>query len=387
MGAALLRSGLTAILALSLSSTQAVASLPAPPAEIAPVPVSLLVDLGSNQVLEARRPDRSFLPASVTKVMTLFIAFEEISAGKLPLDRKFIVDDDTAREWSGRGTSLYVRGGQEFTTDTLLHAIATASANDASVVLAKGYAGNVAAWTAMMNDAARRLDMTHSHYNTPNGWPDGGATYVSANDLARLSRAMITRYPKLYRHYFGQKRLVLNGVTLQSHDPTVGVVRGADGLKTGHTNEAGYNFLGSAERDGRRLVMVVAGAKTEPQRAAASRALLEWGFSAWNTRALFPARKKIASARVQNGDARLVPLVAQAPVYAVVPRDGNEPISLRLLYDGPLTAPIAKGARIARLEVKVGDMPPGYIPLFASRSVDVAGPFDRLFNGLMGLFS
>jgi D-alanyl-D-alanine carboxypeptidase (penicillin-binding protein 5/6) len=376
-----------ASLVLSLMAAPAGAAAPVPPAEIAAVPVTLLVDLGSGQVLQARQPDARFLPASMTKVMTAFVAFDEIAAGRLPLDRQFVVNSDTAREWSGRGTSLYVQGGQKLSADTLLHGIATASANDASVVLAEGYAGNVPAWTAMMNDAARRLGMSSSHYNTPNGWPDGGATYVSANDLVRLARAMITRYPKLYRHFFGQKRMTWQGATLQSHDPTVGVVPGADGIKTGYTREAGYNFLGSGERGGRRLVMVVAGAKSEAERVAASRALLEWGFSAWKARPLFAARTSIASAKVLNGAAREVPLVAHAPVYAVVPRHGDEAVSLRLSYNGPLIAPIAEGAQIAELEVRVGRMAPGRIPLFAGRMVETAGPFDRLINGLVRFFS
>lgn len=382
-----MRSGLVASLALGLIAAPADANAPAAPAEIAPIPVTLLVDLGSGQVLQARRADVSFPPASVTKVMTAFVAFEEIAGGRLPLDRQFIVGGDTAREWSGRGTSLHVQGGQRLSADTLLHGIATASANDASVVLAEGYAGNVPAWTAMMNDAARRLGMSRSRYGTPNGWPDGGATYVSAHDLVRLARAMIARYPNLYRHFFGQKRMTWQGITLQSHDPTVGVVRGADGIKTGYTREAGYNFLGSAERGGRRLIMVIAGAKDEAERAAAARALLEWGFSAWKARPLFAAGTTVTSARVQNGTAREVPLVARAPVYAVVPRHGGEPVSLRLSYNGPLTAPIAEGAQVAELEVKVDGMAPGRIPLFAGRMVETAGPFDRLINGLVRLFS
>jgi len=360
---------------------------PPPPPEIAPIPVSLLVDLGSGQVLTARKPDRSFVPASMTKVMTAYVAFEEMAANRLSPSRVFTVGDATARRWRGAGTSLDLAAGQNLTADTLLHGIATVSANDASVVLAEGYAGDVAGWTAMMNAEASRLGMTRSRFATPNGWPDGGATYVSARDLVTLARAMITRHPQLYRRYFGRKHMSWNGKVLQSHDPTVGVVAGADGIKTGHTAEAGYNFLGSARRGERRLVMVVAGAKSESERAAASRALLEWGFSAWEARPLFAAGAQVAEARVQGGAAREVPLVAAGPVYAALPRGTAAPVSLRLVYRGPIAAPIARGAPVAQLEIAVAGMQPGRVPLYAARDVAVAGPVDRLVNGLIGLLS
>jgi D-alanyl-D-alanine carboxypeptidase (penicillin-binding protein 5/6) len=361
--------------------------MPAPPPEIAGIPVTFLVDLGSGQVLEQRRPDLSFVPASMTKVMTAYVAFEEISAGRLTADRQFTVTPATAREWSGRGTSLDVAAGQRISTDTLLHGIATVSANDASVVLAEGYAGDIPGWSLLMNGAARRLGMAGSRFASPNGWPDNGATYVSARDLAKLAQSMITRYPALYHRYFGQKYMTWNGKVLHSHDPTVGVIPGADGIKTGFTREAGFNFLGSAARGERRLVMVVAGARTADQRAAASRALLEWGFSAWSARPLFSSHSPIATARVQGGDAREVSLIASSPVYAAVPRGKSAPISLRVVYRGPIAAPIAKGAPIAQLEVRVGDMEPGLVPLYAARAVSVAGPFDRIVNGLRGLIS
>lgn len=372
---------------LALIAGPVAAGTPAPPPEMANVPVGLLVDVNSGRTLYAREPDRRFLPASTTKVMTAFVAFEEMAKGRLTATQPFTVRNDTARLWNGRGTSLYLKAGTVIDAGTLLHGIATVSANDASVVLAEGYAADVGRWCALMNAQAQRLGMTNSHFATPNGWPDQGATYVSARDLVTLGEAMITRHPQLYRRYFGQKRTTWNGVTQESHDPTVGVVRGADGIKTGHTNEAGYNFLGSAERDGRRLIMVVAGAHSEAERASASRALLEWGFTEWRTRPLFAANKTIAQARVQGGDARQVPLVANRAVAAVLPKGEAGPITLKVTYDGPLVAPIAKGAKVAELEIGTGEGPPSRLPLFAGSAVGKAGPIDRLINGVAGLLS
>lgn len=383
----ILKSFLKFALVSVLGASTASASIPAPPPELASIPVSLLVDLGSGQVLTQRRPDVPFLPASVTKVMTAFVAFEEIDAGRLSLDRKFQVRPETSQEWFAKGTSMYLTPKDTPTTDDLLHGIMTASANDASVVLAEGYAGDVAGWTSKMNQAAKRLGMTRSHYSTPNGWMDEGHTYVTASDLVKLADAMITRHPTLYREYSGRKRYFWRDVAMRSHDPTVGVVPGADGIKTGYTREAGYNFLGSAQREGRRLVMVLAGSPTPKVRDTVARDLLEWGFSQWQARHLFDQGQPIVAAKVQGGDVREVPLVANREVHATLPKSGNEKVSLSVHYRGPLTAPLRKGQQVGELEIKVGDLAPGTIPLYVGRDVEEAGPLDRLANGIVNILS
>lgn len=362
-------------------------TIPAPPPQVAPIPVSLLVDLGSGQVLEQRHPDTPFLPASVTKVMTAYVAFEEIGAGRLDMDRRFQERPETEKEWFAKGTNMYITTKDRPTTRDLLHGIMTASANDAAVVLGEGYAGSVPAWAAKMNDAARRLGMTRSHYNTPNGWMDGGNTYVTASDLVRLADAMITRYPDLYREFSGHKRWVWRDVHMRSHDPTVGVVPGADGIKTGYTREAGYNFLGTAERGGRRLVMVLAGSPLPKVRDDAAKALLEWGFAAWDTRHLFDKGRTVAEAKVQGGDARSLPLVANRDIHATIPRGTSPAINLAVHYKGPLVAPIRKGEQVGELEIRVAGLAPGRVPLYAGRDVGKAGWLDRLINGFINLFS
>ncbi|CDO38876.1 D-alanyl-D-alanine carboxypeptidase family protein [Novosphingobium sp. KN65.2] len=378
----------SAIAGAVLLTAPAVAQAPAPPPELASIPVSLLVDIGSGQVLVQRRPDVPFLPASVTKVMTAFVAFEEIDAGRLPINRKFQVQPETSREWFAKGTTMYLTPNDRPTTKDLLHGIMTASANDAAIVLAQGYAGSVAKWTARMNAAAKSLGMSRSHYNTPNGWMDEGHTYVTASDLVKLADAMITRHPQLYREFSGRKHYFWRDVAMRSHDPTVGVVPGADGIKTGYTREAGYNFLGTAQREGRRLVMVLAGSPTYVIRDKAARDLLEWGFSQWHARHLFEQGQTVIEARVQDGDARAVPLVANREVHATVPNgDANEPISLSVHYRGPLQAPLRKGQQVGELEIKVGSLAPGKIPLYAGRDIGKAGPLDRLLNGIINLFS
>lgn len=361
--------------------------LPAPPQAIAAIPVSLLVDQGSGQALHARQPDLRFVPASMTKVMTVYVAFELIARGKLDPARSFTVRPETAAAWVGKGSSMNLRSGESVPLDALLHGITTVSANDASVVLAEGAAGSVAGWSALMNGAAAQLHMTNSHFATPNGWPDNGATYVSARDLVRLGDALITRHPELYHRYFGRRQFTWNGITQQNHDPTSGIIPGADGIKTGHTDEAGYNFLGSAQRGNRRLLMVIGGANSNVERMAASRALLEWGYTAWQDRPLFAPGALVGEARVQGGDARHVGLLAPHTISATLPRAAGKVTGLRIVYQGPLRAPLAKGTQVAELEIRVEGLPPSRVPLVSAQAVGKAGPLDRLRNGLMSLFS
>lgn len=382
-----MRKSVLATLPLAALLAGANAAPPAPPPEIAPIPVVLLAEAGSGQPLFARNPDLRFVPASMTKAMTAYVAFGLIASGKLREDKVFPIDPAVAREWSGKGTSLYLKGGDRVTADVLLRGITTVSANDASVALAVGHTGSVAAWTGLMNAEARKLGMTGSHFATPNGFPDQGATYVTARDLVRLGSAMAARYPDLYRRYFGQKQFAWNGLTQLNKDPVTGVIAGADGIKTGHTKEAGYNFLGSAERNGRRLISVVAGAASEAERASASRALLEWGFAAWHARQLFKQGAPIAEAQVQGGDVRRIALISGGAVHASFPKGNPGAISLQLVYKGPLIAPIEKGAKVAELRIITGAGEVGRVPLLAMRAVGKAGPLDRFWNGLAGIFS
>lgn len=360
---------------------------PLPPSEAAGIPVALLVDTGSGRELLARQPDRRFAPASMTKVMTAQVAFRELRSGRLRRDAVLTVPAALAREWNGKGTSLFLRAGDRVSVDTLISAITTVSANDAAVMLAQAHAGSIAGWTALMNQEAHRLGMAGSRFATPNGWPDQGATHVTARDLVRLSRSLIGEYPAEYRRYFGKRSFTYNGVEQRNRDPVTGFVAGADGIKTGHTNEAGYNFLGSAQRGQVRLVMVVGGARSEAERAAASRALLEWGFAAWDRRSLFDAGQPVARARVQDGEQLHVPLVSPVPLHATFVRGAAPKITLTLRYRGPLRAPLAKGQQVAELEIRTADGGTSSVPLYTDCAVGKAGPLDRIVNGLYGLIT
>ena len=322
----------------------------------------------------------------MVKAMSALVAFDLIKAGQLNPASSIIVDPDLARQWAGRGTTLSLRGGERVLVEQLIEGMVTASANDASEVLARHAAGSRAEWIRRMNTRARSLGMSGSTFASPSGWPDGGKTRVTAYDMIRLARALIEEHPALYRRYFGHHQMTWRGAALVSHNPFAGRVDGADGIKTGHTREAGYNFLGAVERDGRRLVLLIGGAPTEALRSSAARDLAEWGFAAWYSRPLVAAGQVIGRAQVQNGSARAVELVPLKDWRVAVPRGSNPRVTTRVIYRGPLRAPFEAGQVVAGLEVTVTGLPAHDIPLVTRQRVMQAGPFDRMVNGLLGLW-
>lgn len=350
-------------------------------------PVALLVDLGSGQVLHARNPDARFMPASVTKVMTLYLAFELIAAGRLDPSQIFMMSPVVASEWRRKGSTMFLDRGERVRVDDLLLGIANVSANDGAAVLAEGQAGSVAAWTTQMNQTALGLGMTGSYFASPNGWPDEGRTFTTANDLARLARALITRHPDKFGYYIGRAGFDYKGIAQVNHDPMIGRVPGADGIKTGFTNEAGFSYLGTARRDGQRLVLVLAGVENGRLRAKIARSYVEWGFSAFERRQLFAPGAAVGTARVQDGDARGVGLKAAGPVAINLPRGSDGELTATIRYEGPLRAPIAANQEVAVMEVSAPGVAPARIPLYAAEAVGTAGPIDRVINAIAAVFS
>ncbi len=366
-----------------------------PPAEVAQVPIALLIDLSSGRTLYAKEPDRRFMPASITKVMTLFTAFDLMHRGTLKPDQRYRMSAQAFKDWRRVGSTMFLDPAMNPSINDLLLGIATISANDATIVLAEGAVGSVPDWVALMNAEARRIGMKDSHFGNPSGWMDEGETYVTAHDLAKLAEAMIVGHPGYYHRYIGHKTLTWNGITQHNHDPILGWVQGADGIKTGFTNQAGYGFLGTAERGGRRLVIVIAGADKAADRTSAARALIDWGFAAFDSKPMFAARQKIGEAQVQGGTERHVSLITPSGFAATIPKDPRDPanlrpvslrpVSLRIVYDGPLEAPVQKGSIVASLEIRIGSAPPQLMPLVAGETVGRANWLARLRNGLFGL--
>ncbi|HYG48913.1 MAG TPA: D-alanyl-D-alanine carboxypeptidase family protein [Allosphingosinicella sp.] len=376
----------------------AAAALPAtaaaPPFETA-APVAYMVDLSSGAVLYSKDPDRRIPPASMAKMMTTHLAFHMIKRGEAKLAQMCQVRPETWRQWHGpqAGSTMFLSPGEQVSVENLLHGIVTLSGNDATVVLAECLAGTEPAYAALMNAEAKRLGMTNSNFGNTNGWPDEGVTYTTARDLAKLAAATIQETPDLYKAFYQKKEFTWGKtlgagapITQGNRNPLLGRVAGADGLKTGHTAEAGYGFTGSAEQNGRRIIMVVAGLSSFNQRIEESVKFMDWGFRAWKSQPLFNQGEKVADAQVQQGGDDTVPLVAPRSIAVTLPAGAASNIRVKVVYNGPIKAPIAKGQHVADLVVSTPDTPPQTMPLVASEAVGEAGFFGRMWNGLTSLF-
>jgi D-alanyl-D-alanine carboxypeptidase (penicillin-binding protein 5/6) len=380
------------LLALAVLPTAA-AAIDAPVYDSA-APVAFMIDLSSGKVLYARDADKEIAPASMAKMMTTHVAFRLIQQGKLKLDQKFTVRPETWKRWHGpaAGSTMFLSPNEEVTVENLLHGIVTLSGNDACVVLAEGIAGTEPAFVQMMNEEARRLGLTHSRFGNSNGWPDEGVTKVTARDLAKIARATVEETPDLYRKFYATTSFTWGrtmggaAITQGNRNPILGKVAGADGLKTGHTQEAGFGFTGSAEQNGRRLIMVVAGLSSYNGRIEESVRFMDWGFKAWRSVPLFRKGSQVETAEVQGGSARSVALVAPKNLAVTLPITASDNVKVSVVYNGPIKAPIAKGQEIARLQVRTADGDVQAMPLVAAEDVAAVGFFGRLWNGLVSLF-
>jgi len=376
--------------ALSLAAGAAAA----PPPFDTPAPVAYLIDLSSGAVLLSKDADRRIPPASMAKMMTTEVAFELIDKGQLPLSKMCTVRPETWRQWHGpqAGSTMFLSVNEQVSVENLLHGIVTLSGNDASVVLAECIAGTEQAFAVQMNALGKQLRLTNSQFGNSNGWPDEGRTFVTARDLATLAKASIERHPKLYKQFYGQPSFTWGktlgsgaDITQGNRNPILGKIAGADGLKTGHTAEAGYGFTGSAEQNGRRLVMVIAGLTSFNQRIVESTRLMEWGFDAWATKPLFRSGAQVGTAQVQLGSDSDVALLAPRDLAVTLPAGLGGKTAMKIRYAGPVKAPIAKGQHIADLIVTSSDTGEQVMPLVAAEAVAEAGFFGRMWTGLRQL--
>jgi D-alanyl-D-alanine carboxypeptidase (penicillin-binding protein 5/6) len=386
--------------ALALATTAAILVTSAAPARApqfdTPAKVAFLIDLSSGAVLFAKNADVRMPPASMAKMMTTDVAFELIDSGKLPLTKMCTVRPETWQKWHGpqAGSTMFLSPNEQVSVENLLHGIVTLSGNDASVVLAECISGTEEAFTDQMNALAKKIGLTNSHFGTANGWPDEGRTYVSARDLATLARYEIENHYALYKKFYSQPSFTWGktlgsgqDITQANRNPILGKIPGADGLKTGHTDEAGYGFTGSADQNGRRLIEVLAGMGSWNERVQESTRLMQWGFNAWTTKPLFKKGAEIAKAPVQMGSSSEVALVAPRDLGVTVPAGLSltNQMRVKVRYDGPIKAPIKKGDEIAQLVVTTPDTQPQVVPLVAASDVGEAGFFGRAWIGLKSL--
>ena len=372
----------TAIL-LAAVAVPAVAQTPMP-VFTTPAPYAYMKDLSNGAVLFSKGADERIPPASMAKMMTVYVAFDMLRKGDAKLEQQIRVRPETWAKWHAQGSTMFLSPGESVTVANLLHGIITLSGNDACVTLAEGLAGTEEQFVALMNAKAKQIGLTGSHFTTTNGWPDP-AQLVTPRDLETIAERTVNDFPGLYARFYPVQSFTW-GKTLGSgadikqdnRNPLLGRVAGADGLKTGHTEEAGYGFTGSAVQDGRRLVMVIAGLKSFNERIAQSVAFMEWGFRAWTQQTIAPAGKVIDRAPVWMGSADTVGLMGPIDLKVTVPRGFGGQRVVKVVYDGPIKAPIKRGQEIATLVVTVPGMPVTRTPLVAAEQVDAAGVFGRI---------
>jgi serine-type D-Ala-D-Ala carboxypeptidase (penicillin-binding protein 5/6) len=365
----------------------------AQPLGAAPLPfesqarIAYLVDASSGVVLLDKDSNKRIPTASMAKMMTAYVAFEAIKSKRIDPAQQFTVNATTWQLWNNRGSSMFLKANERVSAEDLLHGILTLSGNDASVVLAEGMSGGEKAFADEMNKAALNLKMADSNFATANGWPDGGATYSSARDLTALALEIINSHPELFKAYFGQRSFRWNNITQPNRNPLLGVVEGADGMKTGHSDEAGYCLVGTAERNGRRLVMVIAGLPSMEARVSEARALMQWGFDNWKDVPLYEPGQGVATLPTQMGASPELRAIAPRKLSMLIAKGSSAKPKLSVRYKGPIKAPVKKGAEIAQLIVHYPDGMKREFPLVAANDLAEANFFERAWNGLRGLWA
>ena len=353
-------------------------------------PHAILIDAENGSVLFERNPDQLIFPASLAKLMTVEYVLNEIKQGRLKPTDEFEVSENAWRKGGAPShtSTMFAALHSRVDVDNLLHAVIIQSANDACIVLAEGLAGSEANFAAKLTQRAREIGLTQSVFTNSNGLPDPG-TKVTTRELAMLARHIILTYPDFYQ-LFGQTDFTWNKIRQQNRNPLLPMGIGADGLKTGFTNDAGYGLVGSAVQNGVRLIAVVNGLKTPKDRAEEGKKLLEWGFHNFEFRPLFADGQIIGSAKVFGGAVGSVPLVAPGAVRVMVPKAGGERLIARIVYTGPVPAPVAKGIPVGALKVWRGDNLVLTMPLKTEAAVAKGSlpqrAFDSVTELMIGLF-
>ncbi|MDB5415660.1 MAG: D-alanyl-D-alanine carboxypeptidase [Rubritepida sp.] len=333
----------------------------------------MLMDAETGAILLNKQADERMPPASMSKLMTMYVVFEWIKNGRLRLDQMLPVSDAA---WRMGGSRMFLELNSTVSVEDLIRGVIIQSGNDACIVLAEAIAGSERAFAELMNTTARELGLTGSTFRNATGWPDPDHR-MTARDLAVLSQRAIRDHPDSYRFY-GERSFRWNNITQENRNPILGRVNGADGLKTGHTEEAGYCLVGSVKRGERRLILVVGGLPSMRTRLEESERLLEWGFREFDNVVLFRAADTIEEVPVYLGDRRTVPLVGGREVVATVPRGWRDSLQAKVRFDAPVPAPVVKGQELGRLEVTGRGVPPMTLPLYAGADVDRLGVFARI---------
>lgn len=340
----------------------------------------LLVDYDTGTVIFEKNADELMPPSSMSKLMTAFMVFEQLQAGKLRLDDMLPVSE---KAWRIQGSKMFVPIGGRVKVEDLLRGMIIQSGNDACIVLAEGVAGTEERFAEMMTERARQLGMKNTTLRNASGWPDP-QHMMTARDLAILARELIARFPQYYHFYsekeftYGIDQVTKKPITQGNRNPLLYKDVGADGLKTGHTDAAGYGLTVSAKRSDRRLILVVNGLKSMNERSRESERLLELGFSQFDNYKLFSAGAVVDEADVWLGDAPRVPLVIEKNLALTLPRQSKAGVKVTVTYDNPIPAPVVKGTPVAKLVVANQNATLMEVPLVAGADVQQLGFTGRI---------
>ena len=345
----------------------------AAPASAEPLQTSLnhviLMDAETRTVLFERGADDVMTPAATVKIMTADIVFSLIKAGKLRLDQPFTVSETAWRQGGApsRGSAMFAKLKSQVSVDDLVHGLIIDSANDAAIVLAEGIAGSQGAFATQMIKHARELGLTHLTFT--NAWGDANPEQkVTPREMALLADDLIQGYPDLYKIY-DQRDFAWNNIKQPNRNPLLGMDIGADGLTTGNIDNSGYALVGSAIQGDERLVIAIYGAASAKERSEEARKILQWGFRAFDARKLYATGAVVGSAQVYGGESRQVPLVATRDVKVLVARDGSEKLTAKIVYTGPLMAPVRANQDLASLKLYNGDKEVLSVPLRTAADV------------------
>lgn len=347
-------------------------------------PQAIIVDFDTGAILFEKNADDPVGPASMAKMMTTYLLFERLKDGRMSLEEQVTVSEGVWRRWyKSEGSKMFLEVGKQVSIEDLIRGIVVQSGNDASDVVAEAIAGTKEAFADEMNRKARALGMTSSVFRNASGWPEPDQ-YTTVRDLAVLVAATIRDFPEMY-HYYAEKTFEFNKIRQGNRNPLLYKDIGADGLKTGHTEDSGYGLAASAQRDGRRVVVVAHGMKSMRERGEQVERMINWAFREWDHVALFESGETVAEVPVWVGMADVVPVVIDRDLVVSVPRKSRRRLTVNVMHRKAIPAPVVRGDAIATLVVAAPGMAAVEVPLYSGADVDEKGFFGRIGSAIRHL--
>ncbi len=348
-------------------------------------PTAILIEASSGSVLFEKNADQLLPPSSMMKLMTAEVVFHKLAKGDIKLTDEFRISENAWRRGGAPsgGSTMFAAINSRVSVDNLLHGALIQSGNDACIALAEGIAGNENDFAAMMTTRARELGLTSSTFGNSNGLPNP-LNKMSVRELSRLARQIILTYPEYYK-IFGERDFTWNKIAQQNRNPLLNMLDGADGLKTGFTKEGGYGMVGSAVQNDVRLIVVVNGLEDSDDRAAEAKRLLEWGFKNFEVRAMFDAGETVGYGKVFGGDSGSVNLTTKEPVKVMVQKNGSDKLNARVIYQGPIRAPVDAGRQVGAIKVWRNGNIAVEVPVFTAGMVGVGSTTRRAMDGVSEL--